>query len=372
MALAPHLPRRLLLGLMGADRLAPALRAVGRGLVSIFTLHRFADPELGVVGHDPVALRDHLAYLRRHRYRLISLTEVLRLLDEPDGDSGAPAVAFTVDDGYAGFARIAAPIFAEYDCPVTLFVTTGFVDGQLWLWWDRVAHLFKGTQRCSLLLDLGDEVRPYGWSTPDERDQVRQDVLSRLEWVDAPERDAAIAGLAGQLDVELPESPPPAYAPVTWDEVRRTARRGATFGPHTVTHRILSLAPDDACQWEIQESYRRLRQETDAYVPVFCYPNGEPRAFGRRELEATQRAGFSAALTTVPDYAASQCVRPWGALGRFALPRFPYPEDRPHLVHTVAGLPRLQRMVRGCRGTRLSEVMRLLAAMSGLCAGLPA
>ena len=61
-------------------------------------------------------------------------------------------------------------------------------------------------------------------------------------------------------------------------ELRRTAKLGATFGPHTVTHRILSLAPDEDCQWEIQESYRRLRQETDAWVPVFCYPNGEPRA----------------------------------------------------------------------------------------------
>src|SRR5213080_3450853 len=325
------LSRRFLLRVMGAEILAPALRTLGRGLLSIFTLHRFTDPDLGVVGHDPALLRYHLAYLRRHHYRLFSLTDVVRQIENGGTGGwggGAPAVAFTVDDGYAGFARIAAPIFAEYDCPVTLFVTTGFLDGQLWLWWDRVAYLFKHTRRCSLRLHLGPEERAYGWSTSGELDQVRQDVLCRLEWVDAPAREAAIAGLSEQLDVELPESPPPAYAPISWDDVRRTARRGATFGPHTVTHRILSLAPDDACEWEIQESYRRLRQETDACVPVFCYPNGEPRAFGRRELEAVQRAGFRAALTTVPDYAASQRVRPWGALGRCARPRLPSPADR--------------------------------------------
>ena len=171
--------------------------------------------------------------------------------------------------------------------------------------------------------------------------------------------------------MELPERPPAACAPITWDEVRRAAKRGATFGPHTVTHPILSLETEEVCRWEIEESYRRLRQETDACVPVFCYPNGEPRAFGRRELDVAQRAGFRGALTTVPDYATSQCVRPWGVLGRFALPRFPYPEDRSHVVHTVAGLPRLQRMVRGGRGKTLSEVMGRLAAMSVLCAGLP-
>src|SRR2546425_159452 len=130
--------RHVLFRLAGADVLAPALRAIGAGLLSIITLHRFADPDLQVPGHDPASLRNHLAYLRRHRYRMLSLSDVLELLNDPDGGSTTAAVAFTVDDGYGDFARIGAPIFAEYDCPVTLFVPTGFVDGQLWLWWDRV------------------------------------------------------------------------------------------------------------------------------------------------------------------------------------------------------------------------------------------
>lgn len=338
--------RHLLFRLAAADLLAPALRALGRGLLSIFTLHRFTDPEDGVVGHDAAALRDHLAYLRRHRYRLLSMSDVLRLLDEGDSESRTPAVVFTVDDGYAAFARIAAPIFAEYDCPVTLFVPTGFLDGQLWLWWDRAAYLFSHTRRCSLLLGLGSERRPYGWSTPWEWDVARQDVLDRLERVDASEREAAIADLSEQLDVDLPAKPPPAFAPISWDDVRRIAKLGVTFGPHSVTHPILPLASDEACTWEIEESYRRLRQETDACVPVFCYPAGKA---GRRELEAAQRAGLRAAVTTVPDYAAPHGGREWGPLRRFALPRFPYPDDRAHLVNMVAGLARLKRRMQRLR-----------------------
>lgn len=356
MSATGSLARRLLLRLMGAESVAPALRRFGRGLVSILMLHRFADPRLGVVGHDPVALRDHLAYLRRHRYRLLSLTDVLRLLEDGNDGDTAPAVVFTVDDGYADFARVAAPIFAEFECPVTLFVTTGFLDGQLWLWWDRVTYLFHHTQRCSLLLGLGSEERPYRWATSAERDVARHDVLGRLEWVDAPEREAAIADLSRQLDVELSASPPPAFAPMTWEDVRRTATLGATYGPHTVTHRILSLASDEAARWEIEESDRRLRQETDARVPVFCYPNGETHAFGRRDVEAVQRAGLSAALTTVQDYAASLGGRAGEAMDRFALPRFPYPDDRPHLVHTVAGLARLKRVVLGRGRPKPSDV----------------
>ena len=341
------LVRHLLLRFAAADLFAPALRPLGRGLVAIFTLHRFTEPEHGVVGHDAAALRDHLAYLRRYRYRLLSMTDILKLLDEGVSDSRTPAVAFTVDDGHAGFARVAVPIFAEYDCPVTLFVPTGFLDGQLWLWWERTAYLFSHTSRCSLHFELGSERHSYRWSTPWERDVVRQDVADRLQGVDAPEREAAIADLSEQLDVEIPAKPPPAFAPISWDDVRRTAKLGVTFGPHSVTHPILPLATDEACNWEIEESYRRLRQETDACVPVFCYPAGKA---GRRELEATQRAGLRAAVTTVPAYAAPHGGREWGPLRRFALPRFPYPNDRAHVVNVAAGLARLKEKMRSWQG----------------------
>lgn len=367
MSFVRRLSRHVALSLMGARGLAPALRAFGRGLLSIFTMHRFANPDLGTTGHDPVVLRDNLAYLRRHRYRLLSLSDVLSLLDEGQGVT-TPAVAFTVDDGYAGFAHTAAPIFAEFDCPVTLFVTTGFLDGQLWMWWDRATHVFSHTRRHSFSLDTGSECRTFRWSTLEERNLARQDVLSRLEWLEAADRERAIAALARDLDVELPASPPPEYAPISWDDVRRTAKLGATFGPHTVTHPILSLSTEDVCTWEIRESYRRLREETDAYVPIFCYPNGEPRAVGAREVAVAQREGFKAALTTVPDYAVMP-QRGHSATCPFLLPRFPYPDDLAHLVHTVAGFVRIKRAIEGRRGIATLRASAAVSTASRVCAG---
>lgn len=331
--------RQLLVRLAGTDLLGPALRVVGRGLVSILKLHRFADPETRVDGMNPDALRDQLAYLRRHRYRLISLPEVLTRLRDTEPQDRGPAVAFTVDDGYADFARVAAPIFAEFDCPVTLFVTTGFVDGQLWQWWDRVSYAMRHTARSSFHLDNG---RPHTahWATIEQRDRVRHDLANALERIDAPERDSLIAELGRQLDVELPQTAPPEYAAVTWDEIRRMAAPGGvTYGPHTVTHRILNQAPPDACTWEIQESYRRLREQTDACIPFFCYPAGRA---GPREFEAVLRAGLDAALSTTPGYA--ELMQP-GDVGRFALARFPHPPDRPRLVNLVAGLARIERPI---------------------------
>ena len=124
-----------------------------RGVATIFMLHRFTATGSGP-GHSVTLLTEQLAHLRRQRYRLIGLPELLAELAEA-GRPLPPTVAFTVDDGYADFATLAAPVFAEFDCPVTVFLATGFLDGELWLWWDRVRCSFKRALRrtCSLTLD---------------------------------------------------------------------------------------------------------------------------------------------------------------------------------------------------------------------------
>src|SRR5258705_2008997 len=90
-------------------------------------------------------------------------------------------------------------------------------------------------------------------------------------------------------------------------------------------------------------------RETDACVPVLCYPNCQPHACTQRVFQAAERAGIKAALTTVPGYVDLHRVPAQETLGRFALPRFPYPGDRGHLAHVVAGMARLRTAVR--RGT---------------------
>jgi hypothetical protein len=109
--------------------------------VTTLFMHRFAMPDLGVEGHDPALLAGQLEYLRRHRYRLMSLRELLQALDErtPIREN---AVVFTVDDGYADFAEVGAPVFAAYDCPVTVFLVTDFVSGRLWYWFDHGDYAF--------------------------------------------------------------------------------------------------------------------------------------------------------------------------------------------------------------------------------------
>lgn len=333
-----------LLRLLSSDRLMGLMRPVRQKGATIFFLHRFRDPVRGNDGHSPELLRQALAFLRRHDFTLAPLGDVLATLaagDEPRPDT----VVFTIDDGYADFAEVAAPIFAEFDCPVTVFLVTGFLDGQLWLWWDQIEYAIERSPRQSSSIRL--EAVPFAATlrTPQDRREAIDHLTEALKHVDDARKHEIIAELARQLEVDLPAACPPLYAPMSWDQVRGAARHGVTYGPHTVSHPILSQCSDEAAQREIAQSTARLRQETDAIVPVFCYPNGTPWSFTAREEEAVRETGLLGAVTTHPRHVTRAR---YAADGRapFAVPRFPFPRDLSRVAGIVGGAEHMRQHIR--------------------------
>jgi hypothetical protein len=61
---------------------------------------------------------------------------------------------------------------------------------------------------------------------------------------------------------------------MTWDQVRFAERFGVRFGPSTVTHPVIARVEDGVAEWEIRQSWLRVRTETIRPLPIFCYPNG--------------------------------------------------------------------------------------------------
>ena len=255
------------------------------------------------------------------------------------------AVAFTIDDGYADQARVGSRVFAEFDCPVTTFVTTGFLDGKLWMWWDRIEWIFRNTARRELRTDLGGTPRTYRWEDDRTRDLAVEDFVRRSKRVPDAEKHRSIAALAAEAHVELPALPPPEYAPMSWDDLRACERRGMSFGPHTLTHPILSSCPDDQARAELAGSWNRLGEEASAPVPVFCYPNGTFEDFGSRETRCLREMGLLGAVAGVPGHADGASVRNGGE-ARFRVKRYVHPSDPARLVQYVSGIERFKQMFR--------------------------
>jgi peptidoglycan/xylan/chitin deacetylase (PgdA/CDA1 family) len=263
------------------------------------------------------------------------------------------AVAFTVDDGYADFRDLAAPVFAAFDCPVTVFATTGPIDRTMWFWWDRIENAFDMARVRRLEIRVRDEIVKYSWETRAEGRAAGVDFAERLKPLPGPERLVGVDRLCAALDVDTSGPRPAAYETMTWEDFRRLSSTGLVdVGPHTVTHPILSRLAADQIAWEIRESWRRLSAECPSAVPIFCYPNGTPADYTPETMSSVRIAGLAAAVTTRPGH-----IRRLGSDpdDRYRLPRFSCPNDVPHLAQVLNGVEQAKLAV---MGTLFSESPR--------------
>ena len=351
------LPRRLAKRayhkVLDVPGLASAFRHVQGDYATVFMFHRFDGGDSQGSGLDPTSLTRGLEYLRKAGFELVSLEDLFRRL-AGEGSRLRGAVAFTIDDGYLDQAEIAAPIFRRFDCPVTTFVTTGFVDGALWMWWDKIEYVFLHTQRTSLAVELGGQALRYELTGPPHSlATMSADFAERCKAVNDEERECGIARLAQAAEVELPERAPCRYSAMTWDDVRACEQLGMQFGPHTVTHPILSRTTSERSEHELSESWRRLQAEARSPVPIFCYPNGRRGAsvddvdgdFSEREIASLRSLGLRGAVCSEAGFAVPRLFRS-GPDEPFAVPRLAYPEDRPSLAEYAGGIERLKQALR--------------------------
>ena len=325
-------------------RVDAALAPLTRGRAAIFMLHRFRDNDNGVAGHEPEILRRALAHLRASRFELVALDDLVRRL-AGEGPPLRRAVAFTIDDGYLDQATVGAPVFAEFDCPVTTFVTSGFLDRALWFWWDRIEYVFTMTARTRVAVPTEDgELR---WVVGDaaSRERGRAEMVEYCKTIPDGVKHALIANLAEAAEVEIPAEAPARYQPMSWADLRHCENLGMTFGPHTVTHPIMSRTSDAQCEHELRESWGRLCAEARLPVPVFCYPNGQPADFGTREATLLRTMGLAGAVVGQAGYADQRAFRR-GPEAPYRIRRFSFPDDIPTLVQIASGIEHLKRVVR--------------------------
>ena len=287
---------------------------------TIFMLHRMESNELGTTGHRVADLRKTLQALRDDGVRFMAVEDLMLAVREktvPDG----PIASFTVDDGFVDQTDIAGPVFAEFDCPATYFLISGFLDGYLWPWDSQVDYVFRRCRRDKVELEvLGKPVSLY-FQTDAHRHAGRRAFREFLKTLPHEYLDGILRDLSVAADVDIPHEPPAMYTPASWESVRRLREKGIRFAPHTVSHRIVSQMSDRDARFEVEHSYARVRDETGVCDRVFAWPNGKNVDFGSRETDVLAELGFIGSVNTEPmlvDLRAD--VRPdtlltWGRFG---------------------------------------------------------
>lgn len=284
---------------------------------------------------DVARLEAMLGHIAQDGARFVPLRELVDSLRTGDRLSGRP-VAVTVDDGYRDFANLAAEVFGRAGCPVTVFLSTGFVDGTGWHWWDKVEWAARRSSVPTAEVTIGERTLHLDLTDDHGIHRTVHRVWEALKKVEAPVMEAAVEGIAATLELDLPTDPPAEYAPMDWDTVRSLEGNGISFGPHTVTHPILSRVGDERANREITASWNRLEQELGDPVPVLAYPNGQKADFGPREEGMARAAGLTAAVSTIPGF-----VGPGTREAPYRVPRIALPADAGAFRMLAAGWTRL-------------------------------
>ena len=259
-------------------------RTLTRNHVRTLMYHRFSQEFLDDSRFiDRETLRSQIKFIR-DRHDVVDPDQHLRALR---GEKvGFCPVAVTADDGYADFYEVAFPVFSEFDIPAMLFVTTGFVSGKTWFWWDQLAHIMDTAPSGKYALPAGGREIDLDLTSREARKSTWHLVADRCRFMKDHDKKSLIADLAAQLGLTPVLSPPQKFSAASWDQIREMAGRGIQFGAHTVHHPILSRVPAEEAKEELCESQSRLAEELGRPVNWFAYPQGGPADFNA-DIKAT-------------------------------------------------------------------------------------
>ncbi len=207
--------------------------------------------------HDPSPdlFEQVLVWYKKHHYRIISLQELVEIIEKKHIPQGR--VAFiSFDDGWRSNLDL-LPICEKYNAPITVFVATEpLISGNFW--WEYVT-------------------KKYG----------RQTMLSFKK---KPEVEF-YKDLAKVKDKMIMER-----SAMTVDELKAFSKHPlVTIQSHTVNHPILTNLTDISLDKELADSKRILEEWLGEKIDVFSYPNGN---VGKREIDALKKAGYRYAFTT--------------------------------------------------------------------------
>ena len=280
----------------GASRLlAPAYAGIG----SILMFHRVragAAPEFAP-NHGITVSAAFLAHvidvLQERGYELVTMAEAEQRIAA--GHARQKFANLSFDDGYRDTLEVALPIFQAKRVPMTLYLATGFLDGQHGAWWDALEHLLSARERVAV-------PEPDGTQTLETRTVAQKEhafaaIRARVMQLPRASQDGFFRALGETCDFDLHAA---AVAEnLTWEMAERMHASGyVEIGAHTVSHCVLANETEHVVRSEMIRGREELERRLGVPVRHFAYPFGGRAEAGAREILLARQAGFATAVTT--------------------------------------------------------------------------
>jgi len=317
-------------------------RVLTSGQPRILMYHRFAEQSVNGKASKE-SFRKQVAHIARN-YHPMTLENLCNLF-ESGKEPPRNTIVISVDDGYRDFYDIAWPVLQEYSVPATLFATTGFISGDLWLWPDKISWLLERAKRNNSAFSWGS-FRIEKNALLEDSGEIWKRLIEFLLSLPDGEKHQVIASLAATWDLEIPTDAPDEYQACTWDQLREMQKSGIEVGGHTVTHPTLGQVSYGQAGREIRECYIQLEEGLGQAPCSFCYPNGMPEDFSSSLMRQVEEGGFRCAVAAFSDTA--------GMRYRFALRRHSSGNNWFQFCKAVSGVELIGHHLRGTTPKRSS------------------
>ena len=271
------------------------------GMGVIFTLHHIRPQDErhtsgfhpnGILEVTPEFLTDVVRLVAASGFDLVSLGEAVDRMEA--GNTDGRFACFTIDDGYRDNLEFALPVFRRFDCPFTVFVTTGMIDGETELWWLALEQMIADNDRIEARLNGRDYI--FETVTADQKQEAYNVLYWPIRAMPEAQQRQLIKGLCSRYNLDLAALCH--REAMTWDEVRELdCDPLVTIGAHTVNHYALAKLERSDARHELEASRRLIAEQTGTTPEFCCYPYGDPASAGVRDFEIARELGFRAGVT---------------------------------------------------------------------------
>ncbi len=247
----------------------------------------------------------------------LSLDEVHGLINN-EYNCKKPWIHFTFDDGYRNNLTELLPIMEQYQIPFTVFISTGYIDTDLYLPSTSIRIALKHTQKEHSFLEGKYKVSSN--MEDEERKTLAKQLVQEYKYLPSEQATTLLSEIKSLISNSEWLSLKQVYyneRMLTKEELQQLASHPlVTIASHTHTHAILHQNQSETTiDYELSTPLKWLSQSIGIRTNTLAYPNGQISDFTATVQKHMQQLGYQAAYTTVQDFVDKKTKQ-------LAIPRF--------------------------------------------------
>lgn len=208
----------------------------------------------------------------------------------PEGKGGGNWLLLSFDDGYRSVLTEALPLLERFKVQAIVFVTTGFVSGDVYPYELELAAVVQHHDS----LQLEAISRPVEVAENSAKSTLYRRLRQPLKTKSCQEREARLKRLSKLNSYDRSHFQNAHF--LSWEEITDLDRHPLiTIGAHTHTHPVLTRRAPWTAYREMKESKRKIEKVLGHDVLHFSYPYGRNNPLVRF---LARRVGFQWAFTT--------------------------------------------------------------------------